>query len=135
MEKDFENYPEAIENTIKIANKCDVEIELGKTHLPQFPTPEGKSSFEYMKELINEKISDRYKVIDEKIKDRLEYELSIIEKMGFADYFLIVQDFVNWAKERKIVVGPGRGSAAGSIVSYILSPNWADRTWTHSGRR
>ncbi len=121
MEKDFENYPEAIENTIKIANKCDVEIELGKTHLPQFPTPEGKSSFEYMKELINEKISDRYKVIDEKIKDRLEYELSIIEKMGFADYFLIVQDFVNWAKERKIVVGPGRGSAAGSIVSYILN--------------
>ncbi|MCL5012113.1 MAG: DNA polymerase III subunit alpha [Patescibacteria group bacterium] len=120
MEELFSEFPEAIENTHIIANKCNVEIELGKTFLPKFQVPDGKTPTAYMRELINARIHERYPVITDEIRQRLEYELGVIEKMGFEDYFLIVQDFVNWAKDRKIVVGPGRGSAAGSIVSYIL---------------
>ena len=118
----FKDIPEAVENTLKIAQRCNVEIELGKTKLPYFPKPEGKSADEYLRDLINERITKRFKPeeIDDKIKERLEYELSVISKTGFADYFLIVQDLTNWAKNHGISVGPGRGSAAGSLVSYIL---------------
>lgn len=120
MKELFKKYPDSIENTVKIADKCNVEIELETTHLPKFKTPNNEKGVEYLKELVKQKIHDRYLKITNEIKSRVEYELSVIEKMGFADYFLIVQDYVNWAKKRKIVVGPGRGSAAGSIISYIL---------------
>jgi len=116
----FSKTPEAIENTVKISDKCNVKITLGQTVLPEFPTPNNLKPFEYLKQLVEEKISQRYKILTEEVIQRKEYELSIIEKMGFADYFLIVQDFVNWAKDRKIVVGPGRGSAAGSLIAYVL---------------
>jgi len=114
------DYKEALKNTIEIAEKCNVEIELGKTRIPKFPTPNEENSFEYLKKLVKERTPLRYKEITKEIKERIEKELNIIEKTGFADYFLIVQDYVNWAKEHGIVVGPGRGSAAGSIISYIL---------------
>lgn len=116
----FKDYPEAIENTIKIAERCSVEIELGKIQLPQFKVPERETAMSYLRKLIDERITNRYPSADEKTKERIEFELATIERMGFADYFLIVQDIINWARSRGIVVGPGRGSAAGSIVSYIL---------------
>ncbi len=114
-------YPrEAIENTQAIADGCSMEIELGKIKLPHFEVPDGTTANEYLRALCAERIGRRYDPVPENVRARLEYELSVIEKMGFSSYFLIVQDFVNWAKEHGIVVGPGRGSAAGSIVSYIL---------------
>ncbi|MFA7201544.1 MAG: DNA polymerase III subunit alpha [Candidatus Paceibacterota bacterium] len=116
----FLEHPEAITNTVVIADKCDVQIELGKTFLPKFSVPNGKTPTAYMRELIDARIVHRYPILTPEITQRLEYELGVIQNMGFEDYFLIVQDFINWAKDRKIVVGPGRGSAAGSIVSYIL---------------
>lgn len=116
----FKDYPEAIENTVKIAERCNYEMELGKILLPKFNTPGGIDSKEYVRQLVKERIGKRYATITDEITKRAEYELSVIEKMGFADYFLIVQDFINWAKDRGVVVGPGRGSAAGSIISYIL---------------
>ncbi|MBI2013235.1 MAG: DNA polymerase III subunit alpha [Candidatus Colwellbacteria bacterium] len=116
----FKDLPEAIENTVKIADKCNFEFQLGKTILPHFDVPEGNDANSYLEKLLMEKLANRYPKAPQEVKDRLKYELSVIEKTGFADYFLIVQDFVNWAKERGIVVGPGRGSAAGSIISYIL---------------
>jgi len=121
MTEFFKNIPEAITNTIKIAERCNLEIELGKILLPSFPVPEGQTSVSYLRNLVNEKIANRFSKITEEIKSRLDYELSVIEKTGFADYFLIVRDIVDWAKQHGIVVGPGRGSAAGSLVSYILS--------------
>lgn len=120
MAEFFADAPEAVANTMKIAEKCNLEIELGKIHLPKFPVPDGKTSMKYVKELVDERISKRYSEITDEVKKRVEMELGVIEKTGFADYFLIVQDYVNWAKDHGIVVGPGRGSAAGSIVSYIL---------------
>lgn len=120
MSKLFKDLPEAVTNTQLIAEQCNLEIELNKIHLPKFQVPEGESNSSYLKKLINERTSKRYAEITAAVTDRINYELGVIEKMGFADYFLIVQDFVNWAKERGIVVGPGRGSAAGSIISYIL---------------
>ncbi len=117
----FKEIPQAIENTVRIADECGVELELGKTLLPKFEPPDGtESSFEYLKKLINERISARYPVITPEIEARLAMELSVIEKTGFADYFLIVQDYIIWAKDHGIAVGPGRGSAAGSIIAYIL---------------
>ncbi len=116
----FKDHPEAITNTVAIAQKCNVDIDLGTTLLPEFPLPTGQTSTSFLHALIEERITDRYPDAGPAVRERLTYELGVIEKMGFADYFLIVQDFINWAKDRKIVVGPGRGSAAGSIVSYIL---------------
>ena len=117
----FKDFPEAIENTVKIAERCNINLPLYQILLPEFPLPENKNSaVEYLKELVMGKITGRFPTADAKIMERLDYELRVIEKTGFADYFLIVQDFVNWAKERGIVVGPGRGSAAGSLVSYVL---------------
>ena len=117
----FSDTPEAIENSAKIADECNLELELGKIQLPKFDVPDGKTANSYLQELVNEKTPLRYAELTAEIKNRIEYELSVIEKTGFADYFLIVQDFVNWAKDHGIVVGPGRGSAAGSIISYILN--------------
>ena len=121
MAEYFVDIPEAIENTQVIADKCNVEFSLGNVQLPKFDVPNNKTPDEYMRELCKLGLKKRYgKSINKEIKDRLEYELGIIEKTGFAEYFLIVQDLVNWAKENGITVGPGRGSAAGSIVSYVL---------------
>ncbi len=121
MTNSFKEHPEVIANTEEVAKKCNFEIELNKTRLPSFPLPKEKTANQYLEELCKAKIGERYPKQNKEIKERLEYELKIIEKTGFASYFLIVQDFVNWAKENKVVVGPGRGSAAGSIVSYILN--------------
>ncbi|OIP22631.1 DNA polymerase III subunit alpha [bacterium CG2_30_33_46] len=121
----FKDCPEAIENSIKIADQCNVELELGQNLLPNFTVPEGETPKNYLQKLCNEGLEKRYKdqsgKVPKEIKDRLNYELSVIEKMGFESYFLIVADFVNYAKESGILVGPGRGSAAGSIVSYVLN--------------
>lgn len=120
MYKEMRGFEYALEETEKVAEKCNLEIELNKTLLPKFPVENGMDSFEYLKKLVEEKVKLKYKDITEEIKNRIEYELEIIKKTGFSDYFLIVQDYVNFAKEHGIVVGPGRGSAAGSIISYIL---------------
>lgn len=119
----FPDHPEVISNTKKIADACNLELTLGEVQLPHFEVPGGKSPDDYLKELCLEGIPRRYPNRDDdpEVSDRLEYELSVIKKTGFASYFLIVQDFVNWAKSNGIVVGPGRGSAAGSIVAYLTN--------------
>ena len=118
----FAEHPEAVLNTQKIADMCDLEIPLGKILLPSYPVPNGKSAEDYLKELCEEGLLRRFgETVDQSIRERLDYELAVITKTGFAPYFLIVQDFVNWAKKNGIVVGPGRGSAAGSLVSYITN--------------
>ena len=122
MIEDFKETPEAIENTQKIAELCNFELELGKVKLPRFETPNGKTPDEYLKELCLEGLKRRYgEKVEENVLKRLNYELDIIKQTGFASYFLIVQDFVNWAKENRIVVGPGRGSVGGSLVAYLLN--------------
>ncbi len=127
MTKDFGDLPEAIENTQKIADSCNFQFELGKIKLPEFEVPSGKSPDEYLEELCYQGIKKRYgEKTQKEILDRLNYELATIRQTGFASYFLIVQDFVNWAKENRIVVGPGRGSVAGSLVSYLLNITTVD---------
>ena len=122
MIKDFEDLPEAIENTKKVADLCNFQFELGKVQLPKFHVPSGKSPDDYLEELCALGLKKRFGENQEKqILDRLNYELGIIKQTGFASYFLIVQDFVNWAKENRIVVGPGRGSVGGSLVAYLLN--------------
>jgi len=145
MIEDFKDVPEAIKNTLKIAEMCNFEMNLGEIKLPMFDVPDNKTSIRYLRELCYLGIKEKYniesseldKIIDnvlkekenkeiksEKLKEiieRLEYELGVIDKAGFSDYFLIVQDFVNWAKGNRIVVGPGRGSAGGSIVAYLTN--------------
>ena len=122
MIEDFKEIPEAIENTQKIVGLCNFEFELGKVKLPRFETPNGKTPDEYLRELCIEGLKKRYgEKTQKEILDRLEYELSVIKQTGFASYFLIVQDFVNWAKGNRIVVGPGRGSVGGSLVAYLLN--------------
>ena len=120
MEALFAQYPGAIENTGKIAEMCNLEFTFGKYHLPEFKVPEGYTSLTYFKKLCADGFAERYGEGTEKQKAQLEYEENMIEKMGFVDYFLIVSDFVRYAKSVGIPVGPGRGSAAGSIVSYCL---------------
>ena len=117
----FPNHPEAIENTVKIAERCQVEFEFGKYHLPEFDVPEGYTAREYLQKLCEEGFAVRYPGDDGTVRQRLQYELDMIDKMGFVDYFLIVSDFIGYAKKNGIPVGPGRGSAAGSIVSYCLA--------------
>lgn len=116
----FKDYEEAILNTVKIADECNVEFEFNVTKLPKFETPEGIPSDEYLRKLCFEGLYRKYKNVTQDIIDRLEYELSIIERMGYVDYFLIVWDFIKFAKDNNIITGPGRGSAAGSIVAYTL---------------
>lgn len=124
MKESFKFAPEALENTVKIAEMCDLEIEFGKNLLPKFDTPQNEDAKDYLKRLCEEGLARRFvdlgKEIPQEYKDRLEYELGVINKMGFANYFLIVHDFVRYAKERGVVVGPGRGSAAGAIVAWSL---------------
>ena len=123
MAEFFKDVPSALENTQKIAEQCNFEFKLGEVKLPYFPVPENKTADGYLKELCEQGMETRKTQIAEqdKAKKRLDFELSVINKMGFASYFLIVQDFINWAKQNRIVVGPGRGSAAGSLVSYLLN--------------
>ena len=117
----FKDCPSAVTNTKEIAEKCRVEIETGKLHLPEFEVPQGHTSFSYLKKLAQEGLVRRYgKNPSKEVQDRLGYELGVIEKIGYAPFFLIVSDFTNYAKQQGIVVGPGRGSAAGSIVSYSI---------------
>ena len=116
----FPEYPEAVENTGKIAEMCNVEFTFGKYHLPEFKLPEGYDSFSYFKKLCDEGYHERYGEGSDALRKQLTYEQDMIEKMGFTDYFLIVSDFVRYAKSVGIPVGPGRGSAAGSMVSYCL---------------
>ena len=120
MSELFSNVPESLENTQKIADRCNVEFEFGKLHLPQFPVPNGEDSYEYLKRMATDGLIERYGADNNEAKERLEYELNVIQKMGYVDYFLIVWDFIKYAKDRDIPVGPGRGSAAGSIVAYCL---------------
>ena len=111
---------QALENTQKIADRCSVEIEFGVTKLPKYDVPEGCTSWEYLQKLCYEGLDQRYRTPSQELKDRLAYELDTIRHMGYVDYFLIVWDFIKYAKDHGIAVGPGRGSAAGSIVSYCL---------------
>jgi DNA polymerase-3 subunit alpha len=123
MAKAFSRWPGACENTLAVAERCNVEISMGKLLLPRYEVPEGHDSNDldgYLKKLVFEGVVKRYGADSAETRERAEYELKVIEDMGFAGYFLVVQDFVNWAKEQGIRVGPGRGSAAGSIVSYAL---------------
>ena len=110
---------QALENTQKIADRCNVEIEFGVTKLPKYDVPDGYTSWEYLNKLCYEGLAERYPD-DESLKERLEYELGVIKSMGYVDYFLIVWDFIKYARDHGIMVGPGRGSAAGSIVAYCL---------------
>ncbi len=134
MIQDFASVPEAIQNTEKIASMCNVTIELGKISLPYFKLPNNENPDSYLEKICRAGLKERYPdcfqkrnretCVPERLKkinERLKYELEIIKKTGYASYFLIVQDFVNWAKKNSIVVGPGRGSAAGSIVSYLIN--------------
>ena len=111
---------EALENTQKIADRCQVEIEFGVTKLPKYDVPDGWTSWEYLNMLCHEGLAERYQPVSEELTTRLDYELSVIKTMGYVDYFLIVWDFIKYAKDHGIMVGPGRGSAAGSLVSYCL---------------
>ena len=120
MRKLFPYAKEAIDNTHKIAERCNVEIEFGVTKLPKYEVPEGFDSWTYLNHLCQEGFKDRYPDDDGTLSRRLDYELGVIRTMGYVDYFLIVWDFINYARSQNIMVGPGRGSAAGSIVSYTL---------------
>jgi len=137
IERWSKTHPEAVANTKKIADRCNVEIELGKILIPTFPTPSGEDEKSYLHKLVWQGLAVRYgdkspkeaekldlekakKLLPESIVERAEYELGVMNKMGYNGYFLIVQDFINWGKDRGIIFGPGRGSAAGSIVSYAL---------------
>ena len=116
----FPDHPEALENTVRIAERCQVEFEFGKYHLPEFDVPQGYTALEYLQKLCNEGFAKRYPNDDGTVRARLQYEIDMITQMGFVDYFLIVSDFIGYAKSQGIPVGPGRGSAAGSVVSYCL---------------
>lgn len=118
----FKAFPDAIENTVKIAEKCNLEFEFGNTILPNYDVPEEFSShYEYLKKLCDDGLIKRYgKEYSEEIRNRADYELGVIQKMGYVDYFLIVWDFIHYAKENNIPVGPGRGSGAGSLLAYAI---------------
>lgn len=120
MEQLFPYAEEALENTYKIAQRCHVEIEFGVTKLPKYDVPEGYSSWEYLNKLCFEGLEERYHPVTKELKERLNYELDTIRTMGYVDYFLIVWDFIKYARDHGIMVGPGRGSAAGSLVAYTL---------------
>ena len=120
MRELFAYIPEAIDNTSKIVERCNVDIEFGKLHLPKFDIPDGLTSYEYLRKLSESGLAERYPDDDGTVRNRMEYELSTINSMGYVDYFLIVWDFINYARTNSIMVGPGRGSAAGSVVAYCL---------------
>ena len=116
----FGSYPEALENTCRIADRCNVKLEFGHLLLPEFPVPDGFDAVSYLRHLCEEALPERYEIVDETVRKRLDFELDIINTMGYACYFLIVWDFINYCRSHDIPVGPGRGSAAGSIVAYLL---------------
>jgi DNA polymerase III subunit alpha len=120
MAADFADYPEALRATLDVAERCNVELELGRILLPKFPVPDGRDAFDYLVELCEKGLQKRYGSATPELNDRLRFELKTIKEMGFADYFLIVWDFIAFAKRSGIQVGPGRGSAAGSLVAYCL---------------
>jgi len=120
MREIFGETPEALDNTHDIAMRCNVEFTFGEYHIPEFRSPEGLTSQEYLRKLCREGLLQRYDEITDELEERLEYELGVIENMGYVEYFLIVWDFINYAKNSGIMVGPGRGSAAGSLVAYSL---------------
>lgn len=120
MERLFEDLPEAISNTVLIAERANVKISLGVLQLPHFPLPEGETANLYLQRLAYANLPKRYPQTPKEVTKRLQYELDVIQKSGFTEYFLIVQDFVNWARSQGIVVGPGRGSAVGSLTAYVL---------------
>ncbi|MDR5660035.1 DNA polymerase III subunit alpha [Serpentinicella sp. ANB-PHB4] len=120
MHKLFSHVPEALENTSKIAAVCQVDFDFDKIHLPEYEAPNGGTPKEYLKKLCFEGLKNRYANITDELKERLNYELDVISQMGYEEYFLIVWDFIKYAKDNNIAVGPGRGSAAGSIVAYTL---------------
>ncbi len=120
MKELFRELPQATSNTLKIAERCNLELDFKKINLPRFNPPEGKTKEQLIKELCAEGLTKRYPSATPEINDRLEHELQVIKKMGFTSYFLIVWDFIHYAKQNNIPVGPGRGSAAGSLVSYLL---------------
>ncbi len=121
MRRLFSDIPEALENTAEIARRCNVEFTFGELHLPEFIPPAGLDNRAYLRQLCEDGMKERYgDPVSAELRQRLEYELSVIESMGYVEYFLIVWDFINYARSRNIVVGPGRGSAAGSIVAYSL---------------
>jgi DNA polymerase-3 subunit alpha len=120
MAKLFADVPHALENTIEIARRCNFSLELGKSRLPAFPTPAGVSVEDYLRQQAAAGLARRYPQLETRHRERLEFELKTIIQMGFAGYFLIVADFINWAKSNGVPVGPGRGSGAGSLVAYAL---------------
>ncbi|QKG83938.1 DNA polymerase III subunit alpha [Kroppenstedtia pulmonis] len=120
MESLFAHLPEAVANTRRIANRCQVDIPLGGRLLPRFPVPKGETAASYLEKLCRQGAEKRYGDPPQVVEDRLQYELSVIHEMGFSDYFLIVWDFIRYAREKNIATGPGRGSAAGSLVAYVL---------------
>ncbi len=125
MESAFSDLPEslreqALRNSLEIASRCEVEFTFGQYHLPKFDLPEGIQAADYLRRLCEKGLQERYREVTPELRERLETELSVIDSMGFTDYFLIVQDFIRFARENQIAVGPGRGSAAGSIVAYCL---------------
>ncbi len=116
----FADVPEALSNTVKIADMCNLDLDLGKILIPDFPVPKGITLKSYLDKLVKEGLEERYGEPTNEITERVNYELSVIEKMGYEGYFLIVADYVNWAKDNGIVVGPGRGSGAGSVIAYAM---------------
>ncbi|MEN8253550.1 MAG: DNA polymerase III subunit alpha, partial [Patescibacteria group bacterium] len=116
----FRDYPEAIENTVKVAEKINIKIPQGQLIFPQFPIPKGETEASYLKKISLEGLGKKFKKVTKEMLERVDYELGIISSKGYDAYFLITQDFVNWSKSQEIAVGPGRGSAAGSLVSYAL---------------
>jgi DNA polymerase-3 subunit alpha len=120
MAADFPGHEEALRRTLEIAERCHVELALGNIHLPKFPVPDGRDAFDYLVELCEKGLQKRYGTATPELTDRLRYELTTIKEMGFTDYFLIVWDFIAFAKRNGVSVGPGRGSAAGSLVAYCL---------------
>ncbi len=120
MQDLFADYPEAVENTVKIAERCDLEIPTGQLIFPEFPLPKGETAESWLEKKAYEGLDQKFSQRSKELTERIDYELGIINDKGYATYFLITQDFVNWAKEQGIGVGPGRGSAAGSLVSYCL---------------
>jgi DNA polymerase-3 subunit alpha len=120
MAADFADYPEALARTLEVAERCNVELALGEILLPKFPVPHGRDAFDYLVELCEKGLEKRYGKVTPELTDRMRFELKTIKEMGFADYFLIVWDFIAFAKKNGVSVGPGRGSAAGSLAAYCL---------------
>jgi DNA polymerase-3 subunit alpha len=116
----FKDIPQALDNTLSIAERCQVDFEFGKHRLPKYELPEGEDAASYLRRLCFERLPERYSDPDPQVVDRLNYELDIIKRMGYPGYFLVVWDFIHYAKRNQIPVGPGRGSAAGSLVAYVL---------------